>query len=690
MNSIVSKVPALPIAICLAVGIAIGYFWCEDVDVRLTVGLSIAGFALYIIQLFRQKQAIWFLATAAVFFGMWSGKECVPRPFPENIQTGTGVLWGKVTKIDYADAETRIFVDATRWQHKDDSIQQDVNFGIVTNINHTVSSIFPGSIIRLAGSLRPLDHTTDLPYEPDYNRFLYLDGAVARLSGFPSPDFSVDNSQVSSFQKVLSDLRYSWLSSITTAGFDESVTTFLLAAIGGDDTLVSDDMEQQFQETGIAHILAISGIHIAIILMVFSLLLYPVKLIPRLRMVYFIVLAVFVLLYAMITGSSPSACRAAIMCSVILIGKVVERRGSLLQSLSLAVIILLCIKPLWLFTPGFQFSVCAVLSIVVFMPLLTIFSNRHPFIRSAWVTIMFPVIAVAGTLVLTLYYFQSFAFSFWISNIWSTIFVPFIIGLGFLGCFLNLFGITSGLLAWITDHLYNIMTDGIRFIAKLIPDSHIPVFINTTTLFLIILSIIIVACLIRTRFKNRLIIGGSLIIALLWFVPRADAELPRSEIYIPRSHSGTKLIVVTNGKSYQLSTSQNTISDSLEIEYTSKRYKNFFNNRGVPSHPTLIQDGICERDIQYNSNILTINNTTFLWLDENFRPNSSQVVDYIIVTERFKRDIVDIVNHIATDTVLLSKAIQHSRHKKLMFQLDTLGINYRSLREEGFALQKMH
>jgi len=133
------------------------------------------------------------------------------------------------------------------------------------------------------------------------------------------------------------------------------------AILLGDRSTIVKPVRALFVQTGTAHILAISGLHIGVVAAIFLLL---VKLIPiggKWQSAGAIGLLIF---YAFLTGGRPSVVRATIMMVVFLASYIIEKERDVLNTLSLAAMIILVYNPLNLFDIGFQLSFVCVLSII--------------------------------------------------------------------------------------------------------------------------------------------------------------------------------------------------------------------------------------------------------------------------------------------------------------------------------------
>lgn len=137
----------------------------------------------------------------------------------------------------------------------------------------------------------------------------------------------------------------------------------LQAILLGDRSQLPNHIRDLFERTGTAHVLAISGLHIGIIV---GILLVLVKLLPLTRGLQYGVTIMVIIIYAFLTGGRPSVVRAVVMAVIVLTSLILEKEPDWPSTVSLAAFILLIINPFYLFDIGFQLSFVCVLFIVLF------------------------------------------------------------------------------------------------------------------------------------------------------------------------------------------------------------------------------------------------------------------------------------------------------------------------------------
>jgi len=137
---------------------------------------------------------------------------------------------------------------------------------------------------------------------------------------------------------------------------------------------ISPSLYQQFSRTGTAHLLAISGLHISIvIIMILSL---SILLFGRQHSLYFWVAILAAWCYVLITGMRPPVIRAAIMASLFLTADFLGRQRSTITALAFAAAVMVAIQPQLLWTTSFQLSFMAMCGLIFLYPFINISGRR--------------------------------------------------------------------------------------------------------------------------------------------------------------------------------------------------------------------------------------------------------------------------------------------------------------------------
>ena len=125
-------------------------------------------------------------------------------------------------------------------------------------------------------------------------------------------------------------------------------------------------LQEQYSKTGVVHIIAISGMHLALLGWLLQFFVRPFqKNKIGLLLSQFLIIAI-IWFFTLLAGATPSVLRAALAFTIDAVGKLLGRKPLSLNTLTAAGFLLLVIQPYWLWDLGFQLSFSAVLSIVLF------------------------------------------------------------------------------------------------------------------------------------------------------------------------------------------------------------------------------------------------------------------------------------------------------------------------------------
>lgn len=208
--------------------------------------------------------------------------------------------------------------------------------------------------------------SNDFRYGDTYSvsgRFVLTTGRedIAGLVSTSSVEL-IDSGAGSPTRSFISDLSSNISYSITDS-LDSTTRGLAAALLVGDRTKLAPETIDNFRASGLSHVLAISGLHIAMtggIIMAIS-----VWILGRQHQLYLIAPGFGVWIYAALAGFTPSVTRAAIMFTVYLFARLLGRQRSVLPPLALAGAIMLAVDPPILSSVSFQLSFAAVLGIAL-------------------------------------------------------------------------------------------------------------------------------------------------------------------------------------------------------------------------------------------------------------------------------------------------------------------------------------
>jgi len=276
---------------------------------------------------------------------------------------------------------------------------------------------------------------------------------------------------------------------------------------------ISKEIYDNYSQAGAIHILAVSGLHVGIILLLLNFLFKPLEFIRKGKYIKIVVVVLLLWCYAIIAGLSASVVRAVTMFTVFAIAMNLKRPSNVYNTLAISAFVLLLLKPNFLFEIGFQMSYLAVLAIVTIQPLLSaLWQPKLKVVNFFWRIITVTVAAQFGVIPISLYYFHQFPGLFFVSNLVIIPCLGAILGMGILVIILSLSNSLPNFLASLYGEIISLMNDFVGWIALqesfLIQNIHFEVADILLSYFVIISGIITVK---QKVFKNIVIFFLSII-----------------------------------------------------------------------------------------------------------------------------------------------------------------------------------
>ncbi|MCZ4409272.1 ComEC/Rec2 family competence protein [Cryomorphaceae bacterium 1068] len=277
------------------------------------------------------------------------------------------------------------------------------------------SRIVPGNSIQFSGSISNLDQEL-YPNQFDYGRYLRNTGISGSVY-IPRWSYEVISVHHFSLKGKLNKLRGNLLEKLNEDSIPTKEFGVISALLVGDRSFLDPQLRSDFADAGAVHILAVSGLHVGIIYLLFlTILNFLFK--KNAKLLKFILVLLMLWGYAALTGFSPSVLRAATMFSFIALGKFNKRYTNTYNMIAASALVLLVINPLLITQIGFQLSYLAVLGIVFFHPIFyASLDFKNKYISMLWSLFCVSFAAQLATFPLSIYYFNQFPLLFFITNI---------------------------------------------------------------------------------------------------------------------------------------------------------------------------------------------------------------------------------------------------------------------------------
>lgn len=294
-----------------------------------------------------------------------------------------------------------------------------------------------GDIISVLGSASNIQNNNN-PQAFDYRKHLAHKGIIKQVF------LRIENHALIKHDRIFLPLHYAhktrkWALAILKKRLkDQEQFATASAMVLGDRNNITPELQEAFSDTGAVHVLAVSGLHVGIVIMIFNLLFRRIRSKSnRFKVIKFITLTLVVITYALITGASPAVIRAAVMFITLLYGRLWFDNANIYNILAFSALAILMFDPFYLFQLGFVFSYLALVSIVFFQPYFMRFLERW-YEPTNWFTLrlmqLITVSMAAQILIfpMSIFYFHKFPIYFILSGVMAVALAPFLLGLGLL------------------------------------------------------------------------------------------------------------------------------------------------------------------------------------------------------------------------------------------------------------------
>jgi ComEC/Rec2-related protein len=670
MKQTLSSAPLWPILMGLMLGIVIGM---TGVSAWLSLIAVVAAIACW---LFVSDALC--MVGIAIAVGWLSASINAPEKMPCGLADTMAYYRGEIDHISERESSRRVTVSISACGSDSCMLAECRPFRAVVYISSMFPRLAPGDSITLHTRMSIPLFSPDLPYESDYTRQLSAQGVVATAFVHAGQVTRCGASRSAYWR--LRRVRTSLSDAILRSGLSAETAYFVDAVLLGDASLVPADVRRTFAAVGMAHMLALSGMHVSIIVVLLSVALLPLCLL-RLNRWRVIVIVVVLWLYAVLTGLSPSVVRAVVMASVVLLGSLAWRRSRPLNNLCLAAILILVFDPYALTTVGFQLSFVAVGAILLLAPLLNpVDGRRRPLLSVvvSWIAVC--VAAVIGTGMLSAYYFHAYPLWFLVGNMVAVILMPLLMGLSAVLLLLEMCGIDPLWLCRCIDGLYTLLADSADVAASLPGGSPAGLYIPGWTLVPYYAAVVALWLLLT---KRRAIYACGLVAALVVLVVGvwvSSPIMPRMEYFVTRNAYRTDIVCRCDDRAYLLTTAPLSDVDGI-VESCRHRYADYFGRAGVTSVEPIDS---CRKGggFSYRGDVFVAESDTCVVLRRNVMPQLAAKVRYALVCRGFTGDIVAVAA--VADTVLLSRDIAVRRHDRYAAQLQAAGVPFVSLRRQAY------
>ena len=378
------------------------------------------------------------------FFGMllfyFQNKDEVHYPVAEQFVKDVKMV-GRITDIEMKrklDFKFKLVTDSIITANKKVTgkyvIICRVKAGDTIEFLNLYKKLNPGNVISIKGVYNKGKDTRN-PGEFDYRAYLLKQGVTGFLSVKNPKDVEILRSTVSPFPSLIFSVRKSIAERIDELQKPQAVG-LIKGLLLGDKSEIDNETKMEFINSGVAHVLAVSGQQVGFIAVIFIILFGRVNIYLRTTLTI-----ITLILFLLITGLQAAVLRATIMALVVFAASLSNREINAWNTIAIAALAILLIDVNQLFDPGFQLSFVAVMATIGLYPYFSTWLKelnlKNKFVKAILVMFFMSLAAQIGVLPFINYYFGKISIIALISNLFVIPGISIILANGLLTLFVS-------------------------------------------------------------------------------------------------------------------------------------------------------------------------------------------------------------------------------------------------------------
>ncbi|MEW5821612.1 MAG: DNA internalization-related competence protein ComEC/Rec2, partial [Cyanobacteriota bacterium] len=279
------------------------------------------------------------------------------------------------------------------------------------------------------------------------------------------------------------------------------------------------EVKQHFIKSGLVHILAASGINVALLALAWIFVTSKLSLPYNVQIVGGMIIVLF---YSLLTGLPPSVLRASVMLEFILLGKLFDKDANMISIIFFVATLLLLINPYMLFDVGFQLSFVTAFGLIVTIPVCQKYIKTLP--QALAMLVLVPIVAQIWAMPVIMFYFHNFSTYSVVANFFAMPLVAIITYCGFVSSVISVIPVIGIPISSFIDSMLSPVLSLLLFIADYI--SNLPFSfehysfssIYWVLLFYSIIGIILYAMWKEYKTKDYLILCSVFIITFIGII----------------------------------------------------------------------------------------------------------------------------------------------------------------------------
>lgn len=679
-----SRVPVLRVLLPLVAGIMLHELWhCVWIPLILII-LATAAYVWMSRRGKSPKQQLKYrpyfivpLAIVALSLG-WLAAIIHCPPHLSATQRHDRMLTGRVSKLEYTDFSMRLTIDVL-----DHDLPPCRVLVSTRGCDYTARA---GDLMTWPAALEDIRNSGN-PDEMDYAR-LMLHGQGIRYEQHLPVNQIKKTGYSPTLATRLAEVRRNLENKVFNSMLSPGAQHFVVALLLGDSHAIDKMTREEFSSAGIAHVLALSGLHVGIIALLIYYLLFPLDYIGLKKHRLTITLGA-IILFAIFTGLSPSVVRATVMTGFVFVALIFHRRSVPLNALAMAALVILVFSPSSLFNAGFQLSFITVGALLIFARVPERLRSEKRWVNYLTTTVLASIIAMLATLALSAHYFHTVSLMSVIANVLVLVALPVFMVLAAVFMLVTAAGMQWPVLDWGIDAVYRYI-HGVARLVNATPLSHVSgVYVSTlgVMLYFVVMGLIIL-WLYRRNSRYLLFAGIALLVAVghwAW----VEWHTPRRGLVIFNSFTSTPVFYYDDGKGYVW------IPDDEEVDLAAfrRQHAEFLARRHiselvlVPEDTTLqLASALFKPPYAHlmERRLLAVGRGKW----KSATAEQQMTVDDIIVTKRFHGTAGKLKELYRFDRLVVSGAQQADAIEKLAGECDSLGVNIHALARQGAVVEE--
>ena len=600
----------------------------------------------------------------------------INQPVKLDEKQRTGGLGLRIDDIDYNDKSMSIYA-RLKWVRgisNHNELRHRTNVLITTRgCNYTLQ---PGDIIGVEGRLEEIKSLGN-PDGFDYASYMLDQGIRYRAHVDVNEIYknSIDSEPTMTNRLNLHRMRLQ--EAVFATQLPAEVQSFIIATLLGNSRFITPETRAEFSAAGVSHMLALSGLHVGIIMGIVWFLLFPLNYL-RMHKLRQALTIIIMFGYAAFTGFSPSVVRATVMMTMVLLGMIGYRKSVSLNALAIAALVLLAIYPRTIYSIGFQLSFTTVAALLLF------FyhekgkgrDKRPRVVRYIVQLGATSLVAMASTIMLTAYYFSSVSMLSVVGNILILPVFPIVMVLSVMFVLLCGVGIEFWILNAIIDAIYRYISMIARFTGETLPGHIDGVYITGADVVIYYIALGFVLLWYRRKEVKWLNYAIAMIAIIIAHGAYIKAVTPKRGFVIFNNFAQTQLLSFNGSKAMLW-----VPDGEADAQLFRQQNKKFIAHYGIKTIE-VAQNGTHAHFA--GKNIVCATGGRWKKLEA---PAQRIETDMVVVTKKFSSDIEKLTSIYSCKLVVLSGDIYDEKARLLEKGCSEQDIHYYSIKSSGAYIE---